>query len=187
VCSSDLSISEYPSAYSIYGTSYGALEKLTLNFSGFINNLIGKSIRPLVSNKGVGQFAEVIEADSTNNTVTIKHTTGSNFWKTGYSVYEISETISGITKLFVQSGTITHFKTPTIETNLTVNTEKSIQQYKTILRVKPDNRASYLPTNVSFNNIEITGTLGTANIVDIDAKLIELQTRIQVLENKLGI
>ena len=182
-----LSISEYPSAYAIYGTKYGALEKLTINASGFISSLVGKSIRPLVSNKGLGEFAEIIETDVLNNTITIKHTSNSSFWKTGYGLYEISQTVSGINRLFVQNGTVTHFKTPIVQTNLTVNTENSIQQYKTIIRIRPDNRASYLPTNVTFNNIEITGTLGTQNIVDIDSKIIELQTRIQVLENKLGI
>lgn len=187
-----LPINEYASAYAIFSTKYGAKEKIYVNTdSSFVSSLLNKNIRPLRSGKvvGNGTFSTVTEVDTVNNTITVQHVgiSDKTFWQNPNYIYEISQNISGTNKLQTVNGEITHFKLPKIDTNVTVNTEQEFNKYRTIIRVKPDSRVSYLPTSIKFNDITVTGTLGTENINDIDSKILELQTRIQVLENKFGI
>lgn len=186
-----LPVKDYPSAYQLYGTSYGAKEKLTLNAtSSYVSSLLNKQIRPIFDNinpnKGYGSFMKVVEVFPLDNQIIIEHTSGSSLWNNN-TKYEISENIGGTNKIYVTTGEVVQFKTPKVETNISVSTEKSIQKYKTIVRVNPDTRVSYLPTSIKFNDIEVSGTLGTENIADVDAKLIDLENRIAALENILGI
>lgn len=186
-----LPVKENSSAYALYGTSYGAKEKITVNAtSSYVSSLLNKQIRPIFDsinpNKGYGSFVTVVEVFPLDNQIVVEHITGSYLWNNN-TKYEISENVGGTNKLFVVGAEVVEFKTPKVETNITVNTEKSIQKYKTIVRIKPDTRVSYLPTSIKFNDIEVSGTLGTENIADVDAKLVDLENRIAALENILGI
>ena len=190
-----LPVSEYSSAYALYGTSYGSYEKLSVNGSvSFVSGLVGKSIRPLnpTTKRGVGAYGLVISANTVENYIIVEHnSTNEILWNSSYSTYEISEPVANLTKVTVTSGEITHFKTPKISLNVDAKVGTSTQvldfSTKTLLRVKPDTVVSYLPENVNFNNLVIGGTMSTENIANVDSKLVDLEARIQVLEQKLGI
>lgn len=201
-----LSVSDYGLAYQKYGTKYGAYEQLTVNgTSSYVSSLLNASIRPIDSRtkKPIGDLCTVISVDSLNNKITIQHTTRSFFYTSANSNYEVikvtatPEEAIPLTNqnkpqtLKVTSGVITHFKPPVLSTNLqtTVNVANQIQPFntKTLLRVKPDAIVSYLPQKIQFKDIELTGTLGTSNINDVDTKVISLETRIQNIEQRLGI
>lgn len=190
-----LPIAEYSNAYGLYGTNYGSYEKLSVNGSfSFVSGLVGKSIRPVnqTSKRGVGAYGLVISANTVENYIVVEHNSSDEvLWNNSYSSYEISEPVANLTKVTVTSGEITHFKTPKISLNVDakLGTPRQIIDFstKTLLRVKPDTVISYLPSNINFNNVVIGGTMSTENVANVDSKLVNLETRIQVLEQKLGI
>ena len=190
-----LSVSEYQQAYSTYGTKYGSLEQITVNgTSSFVSALAGTSIRPINPNTGksTAAYAKVISVDTNNNRVVIEHASNQKvLWSSQYTVYEISQTVLGTNKVAVTGGSVTHFKPPKITTNLEakVGTENQILpfQTKTLLRVKRDTGSAYLPQSISFTDVEINGVVSTQNVANVDSKLVELETRIAALEQKLGI
>lgn len=190
--SSLLSVSEYQDAYKIYGTNYGSYEELTINESeSFISSLLNKSIRPVdpITGKGIGTYFNVISTDAFNKKIVVEHTSKQDILhKSIYSSYQIS---GDTTKISILNSSITHFRTPKIETNIRANvnlpTELLSFNTKTLLRVKPNTVVSYLPQEIQFKDVTITGTLGTVNITDIDFKIVSLESRIAVLEQKLGI
>jgi hypothetical protein len=96
-----------------------------------------------------------------------------------------------IVRINVTNGEITHFKTPKIETNLVVNSGNEDQlvsfNTKTLLRVKRDTSAAYLPEQILFTNVDVGGVIKTKNISDLDQKLVEIETRIVALEQALGL
>lgn len=190
-----LSVSEYQQSYSTYGTKYGSLEQITVNgTSSFVSALAGTSIRPINPNTGksIGVYAKVISVDTNNNRIVIEHTSNQKaLWSSNFTVYEISQTVLGTNKVAVTGGSVTHFKPPKITTNLEakVGTENQILpfQTKTLLRVKRDTGSAYLPQSISFTDVEINGVVSTQNVANVDSKLVELETRIAALEQKLGI
>lgn len=193
-----LSVTEYEQAYETYGTQYGSYEELTINgTSSFVSSLLNKSLRPVDSTnqKGIGSYSKVISVDTLNNKIVVEHITPQEvLYKSSYLTYEILEPTvvdsKTIKKVSVTSGNITHFRTPKIETNLQANVNISNQilnfNTKTLLRVKPDTVVSYLPQQINFKDITISGTLGTPNITDVDSKIISLENRIKAIEQKLG-
>jgi hypothetical protein len=191
--SSFLSVSEYADAYAVYGTSFGSKESLTISASSsFVAALAGTpnlSVRPIDPDTGLGfgSYSVIESVDTGLNTITVQNGASANLWESSIKQYQLSQKVSNIEKVSVETGVLTHFKTPAISTNVIVNSGQVNTPYKNILRVKPDSRASYLPTNVIFNNVTITGTMGTENITNIDTKLVDLETRILELESRLGI
>ena len=190
-----LSVGEYQQAYATYGTKYGSLEQITVNgTSSFVSALTGASIRPINPNTGksTAAYAKVISVDTNNNRLTIEHTSNQKvLWSSQFTVYEISQNVLGTNKVAVTSGAVTHFKPPKITTNLDakVGTENQVLpfQTKTLLRVKRDTGSAYLPQSISFTDAEINGVLSTENVANVDSKLVDLETRIAALEQKLGI
>jgi hypothetical protein len=190
-----LSTTEYPEAYVTYGNSYGTREKLYVNGSfSFVAALAQKSIRPInpQTNLGIGSFSSIISVDTTDNSIVVEHTdTNATLWKSNYTVYQISEAVLGLNKIAVTSGAIIEFKTPQIQTNIqaTANIKDQISTFttKTIIRVKKNNVVSYLPQYISFTNAKVNGVLATSNFADVDSKLVSLESRIQALEQILGI
>lgn len=190
-----LSVSEYSDAYAIYKTSYGAKEDLTVNgSSSFVSSLLGKTIRPIVNStgKGTGIFSEVVAVDTVNNKITVQHSSkGFVLWKSIYTKYELNQAIGTVKNITVTNGSLTHFKTPALQTNISVvaGNDNEVVNFntKTLLRVKKDTVVSYLPESAIFSSIEITGTLATPNFTDVDSKLVNLESRIQALEAKIGI
>ena len=190
-----LSITEYPEAYATYGNSYGTLEKLYVNGSfSFVDALAQKSIRPInpQTNKGIGLYSSIVSVDTTDNSIIVEHTDANpTLWKSNYTAYQISESVLGLSKVAVTSGAVTEFKTPQIQTNIqaTANVKDQISTFatKTIIRVKKDNVVSYLPQYISFANATIKGVLATPNFANVDSKLVSLESRIQALEQILGI
>jgi hypothetical protein len=190
-----LSITEYPEAYATYGNSYGTLEKLYVNGSfSFVDALAQKSIRPInpQTNKGIGLYSSIVSVDTTDNSIIVEHTDGNpTLWKSNYTTYQISEAVLGLSKVTVTSGAVTEFKTPQIQTNIqaTANVKDQISTFatKTIIRVKKDNVVSYLPQYISFANATVNGVLATPNFVNVDSTLVSLESRIQALEQILGI
>ena len=190
-----LSITEYPEAYATYGNSYGTLEKLYVNGSfSFVDALAQKSIRPInpQTNKGIGLYSSIVSVDTTDNSIIVEHTDANpTLWKSNYTAYQISESVLGLSKVAVTSGAVTEFKTPQIQTNIqaTANIKDQISTFatKTIIRVKKDNVVSYLPQYISFANATVNGVLATPNFVNVDSTLVSLESRIQALEQILGI
>jgi hypothetical protein len=190
-----LSITDYADAYATYGNSYGTREKLYVNGSySFVAALAQKSIRPInpQTNKGVGSYSSVVSVDTTDNSIIVEHTdANAELWKSDYTVYQISEAVLGLSKVAVTSGAVTEFKTPQIQTNIqaTVATTDQVSTFttKTLIRVKKDNIVSYLPQYISFANATIKGVLATPNFTNVDTKLTSLESRIQALEQILGI
>jgi microcystin-dependent protein len=190
-----LSISSYQDAYSMYGTNYGAKEELTVNgSSSFVSSLINKNIRPIVNStgKGTATFGQVVSVDTNNNKITIQYNNkGFSLWKSSYTKYELDVAIGTTKTIAITSGQLTHFKTPALQTNINVvaGDQNEVVNFntKTLLRVKKDTVVSYLPDSAIFNSIQVSGTLSTENITDVDSKLVDLETRIQTLEQKLGI
>lgn len=190
-----LSITEYPTAYDLYGTDYGGKETLTVNgSSSFVSSLLNSYIRPInpTTAKGIGTYSQIVSVDTVNNKVVVEHSsTGFTLWKNTYTQYELKDTVSSIKKITVTNGELTHFKTPVLQTNINVfaGNDQQVVNFttKTLLRVKPDTRVSYLPDSAVFNSIEVSGTLSTANVPDVDTKIVNLETRIQALEQILGI
>jgi hypothetical protein len=198
-----LPISSYSEAYQIYSTTYGGYEELTVNgTSSFVSSLLNASIRPIdpVTGRGVQNFFKVISVDVNTNKIVTEHSTSKHeYWKPQYTQYEILNTAAPSTpgqrptsvRLSVTSGQVTHFKTPKIETNLVVNSGNEDQllnfDTKTLLRVRRDTSAAYLPEQITFTNVDVTGTISTQNVNDVDAKLVALETRIVALEQALGL
>ena len=190
-----LSITEYAEAYATYGNSYGTREKLYVNGSySFVAALAQKSIRPInpQTNKGIGSYSTIVSVDTTDNSVIVEHTdTNAKLWKSDYTVYQISEAVLGLSKVAVTSGAIIEFKTPQIQTNIqaTVSTTDQLSTFttKTLIRVKKDTVVSYLPQYISFANATVKGVLATPNFVNVDSTLVSLESRIQALEQILGI
>ena len=190
-----LSITEYPEAYATYGNSYGTLEKLYVNGSfSFVDALAQKSIRPInpQTNKGIGLYSSIVSVDTTDNSIIVEHTDANpTLWKSNYTAYQISESVLGLSKVAVTSGAVTEFKTPQIQTNIqaTANIKDQISTFatKTIIRVKKDNVVSYLPQYISFANATVKGVLATPNFTNVDSTLVSLESRIQALEQILGI
>jgi hypothetical protein len=200
-----LPVREYSEAYQIYSTKYGAYEALTINgTSSFVSSLLNASIRPIdpITGRGVQNFFKVISVDTLNNKIVTEHTTNKHeFWKPQYTKYEILNYLSTettlpnerptIVRINVTNGEITHFKTPKIETNLVVNSGNEDQlvsfNTKTLLRVKRDTSAAYLPEQILFTNVDVGGVIKTKNISDLDQKLVEIETRIVALEQALGL
>ena len=190
-----LSITEYPEAYATYGNSYGTLEKLYVNGSfSFVDALAQKSIRPInpQTNKGIGLYSSIVSVDTTDNSIIVEHTDANpTLWKSNYTAYQISESVLGLSKVAVTSGAVTEFKTPQIQTNIqaTANIKDQISTFatKTIIRVKKDNVVSYLPQYISFVNATVKGVLATPNFTNVDSTLVSLESRIQALEQILGI
>lgn len=190
-----LSITEYADAYATYGNSYGTREKLYVNGSySFVAALAQKSIRPInpQTNKGIGLYSSIVSVDTTDNSIIVEHTdTNPTLWKSDYTVYQISEAVLGLSKVAVTSGAIIEFKTPQIQTNIqaTSNVKDQLSTFttKTLIRVKKDTVVSYLPQYISFANATVKGVLATPNFVNVDSKLVSLESRIQALEQILGI
>jgi len=190
-----LSITSYSDAYNIYGTDYGSYEQLSVNGSySFVSALAQQSIRPIspTTGKGVGAYAFVTSVDTANNTIVLDHITQQEeLWNSTYTTYELQVPVLGLNRVTVTSGQITHFKTPKLSTNIEANAGTSNQistfNTKTLLRVKADTTVSYLPDSAIFNSIEVSDTLSTPNVADVDAKLVALEARIQALEQILGI
>ena len=190
-----LSITEYAEAYATYGNSYGTREKLYVNGSySFVAALAQKSIRPInpQTNKGIGSYSTIVSVDTTDNSVIVEHTDANpTLWKSNYTVYQISEAVLGLSKVAVTSGAVIEFKTPQIQTNIqaTANTTNQLSTFatKTLIRVKKDTVVSYLPQYISFANATVKGVLATPNFVNVDSKLVSLESRIQALEQILGI
>ena len=190
-----LSITEYAEAYATYGNSYGTREKLYVNGSySFVAALAQKSIRAInpQTNKGVGSYSSIVSVDTTDNSVIVEHTdANAELWKSDYTVYQISEAVLGLSKVAVTSGAVTEFKTPQIQTNIqaTVNTTDQLSTFttKTLIRVKKDTVVSYLPQYISFANATVQGVLATPSFVNVDSTLVSLESRIQALEQILGI
>jgi len=190
-----LSIATYSESYDIYGTDYGSYEQLTINGSySFVSALSQQSIRPInpTTGKGIGSFAFIRSVDTSNNTIVLDHITPQEeLWNSNYTTYELQTPVLGLNRVAVTSGQITHFKTPKLSTNIEASAGTSNQvsafSTKTLLRVKPDTTVSYLPDSAIFNSIEVSDTLSTPNVADVDAKLVALEARIQTLEQILGI
>ena len=191
-----LSITEYADAYATYGNSYGTREKLYVNGSySFVAALAQKSIRPInpQTNKGIGSYSSIVSVDTTDNSVIVEHTdSNATLWKSNYTVYQISgEAVLGLSKVAVTSGAVIEFKTPQIQTNIqaTANTTGQLSTFttKTLIRVKKDTVVSYLPQYISFANATVKGVLATPNFTNVDSKLVSLESRIQALEQILGI
>jgi hypothetical protein len=190
-----LSVTTYSDAYNIYGTDYGSYEQLSVNGSySFVSALAQQSIRPInpTTGKGVGAYAFVTSVDTANNTIVLDHITQQEeLWNSTYTTYELQVPVLGLNRVTVTSGQITHFKTPKLSTNIEANAGTSNQistfNTKTLLRVKADTTVSYLPDSAIFNSIEVSDTLSTPNVADVDAKLVALEARIQALEQILGI
>lgn len=190
-----LSITEYAEAYATYGNSYGTREKLYVNGSySFVAALAQKSIRPInpQTNKGIGLYSSIVSVDTTDNSIIVEHTdTNPTLWKSDYTVYQISEAVLGLSKVAVTSGAIIEFKTPQIQTNIqaTSNVKDQLSTFttKTLIRVKKDTVVSYLPQYISFANATVKGVLATPNFTNVDSKLVSLESRIQALEQILGI
>jgi len=190
-----LSITNYTDAYNIYGTNYGSYEELSINGSySFVSALAQQSIRPInpTTGKGVGAYAFITSVDPSNNTIVLDHmTTQEELWNSNYSLYELLQPVLGLNRVTVTSGQITHFKTPKLSTNIeaSAGTSNQVSSFntKTLLRVKPDTTVSYLPDSAIFNNIEVSDTLSTPNVADVDSKIVQLEARIQALEQILGI
>jgi hypothetical protein len=190
-----LSVTTYSDAYNIYGTDYGSYEQLSVNGSySFVSALAQQSIRPIspTTGKGVGAYAFVTSVDTANNTIVLDHITQQEeLWNSTYTTYELQVPVLGLNRVTVTSGQITHFKTPKLSTNIEANAGTSNQistfNTKTLLRVKADTTVSYLPDSAIFNSIEVSDTLSTPNVADVDAKLVALEARIQALEQVLGI
>jgi len=190
-----LSIATYSESYDIYGTDYGSYEQLTINGSySFVSALSQQSIRPInpTTGKGIGSFAFIRSVDTSNNTIVLDHITPQEeLWNSNYTTYELQAPVLGLNRVAVTSGQITHFKTPKLSTNIEASAGTSNQvsafSTKTLLRVKPDTTVSYLPDSAIFNSIEVSDTLSTPNVADVDAKLVALEARIQTLEQILGI
>jgi len=190
-----LSITEYPEAYATYGNSYGTREKLYVNGSySFVAALAQKSIRPVnpQTNKGIGSYSSIVSVDTTDNSVIVEHTdSNATLWKSNYTVYQISEAVLGLSKVAVTSGAIIEFKTPQIQTNIqaTANITGQLSTFttKTLIRVKKDNVVSYLPQYISFANATVKGVLATPSFTNVDSTLVSLESRIQALEQILGI
>lgn len=184
---------EYPDAYTVYRTSYGSYELLTINASSsFVTGLLGSQIRPVnpVTNRGFGTYRQIIATDALNNTVTIENDGSAILWEDEegrFAQYELKNPISGLNRITVTNGIVTHFKTPRITTNVTVTTDGGINiAFRTLIRVKPDSRVSYLPDSATFKSIQATGTIGTVNYTDIDAEITSLKVRVAALEARLG-
>ena len=134
-----------------------------------------------------------MSVDTTDNSVIVEHTDANpTLWKSNYTVYQISgEAVLGLTKVAVTSGAVIEFKTPQIQTNIqaTANTTNQLSTFatKTLIRVKKDTVVSYLPQYISFANATVKGVLATPNFVNVDSKLVSLESRIQALEQILGI
>jgi len=190
-----LSVTTYSDAYNIYGTDYGSYEQLSVNGSySFVSALAQQSIRPIspTTGKGVGAYAFVTSVDTANSTIVLDHITQQEeLWNSTYTTYELQVPVLGLNRVTVTSGQITHFKTPKLSTNIEANAGTSNQistfNTKTLLRVKADTTVSYLPDSAIFNSIEVSDTLSTPNVADVDAKLVALEARIQALEQILGI
>lgn len=190
-----LSVTTYSDAYNIYGTDYGSYEQLSVNGSySFVSALAQQSIRPInpTTGKGVGAYAFVTSVDTANNTIVLDHITQQEeLWNSNYTTYELQVPVLGLNRVTVTSGQITHFKTPKLSTNIEANAGTSNQistfNTKTLLRVKADTTVSYLPESAIFNSIQVSDTLSTPNVADVDAKLVALEARIQALEQVLGI
>lgn len=198
-----LPINLYQEAYQIYSTTYGAYEQLTINgTSSFVSSLLNAYIRPIdpTTGRGINNFFKVISVDVNNNKIVTEHTTSKHeYWNPAYTQYELRDLLvpslpnarPTTVRITVTSGQITHFRTPKIETNLVINSGNEDQlvsfDTKTLLRVKRDTTAAYLPEEISFTNIDLLGTLKTPNVADVDSKLVSLETRIQALEQALGI
>jgi hypothetical protein len=190
-----LSVDDYSDAFEIYRTNYGAIEQLSVNgSSSFVSGLINKMVRPVLNTtgKGVGTFGEVISVDTVNNTITVQYNSkGFSLWKSSYSKYELDQPIGTTKTIAITDGSLTHFKTPALQTNINVvaGNENEIVNFntKTLLRVKGDTVVSYLPDSAIFNSIQVSGTLKTQNVTDVDSTLLDLQSRIATLEQILGI
>jgi hypothetical protein len=160
----------------------------------FVADLAQKSIRPInpQTNKGIGSYSSIVSVDTTDNYIIVEHTdANAELWKSDYTVYQISEAVLGLSKVAVTSGAITEFKTPQIQTNIqaTVATTDQVSTFttKTLIRIKKDNVVSYLPQYISFANATVKGVLATPNFTNVDTKLTSLESRIQALEQILGI
>lgn len=203
-----LTVSGYPEAYAIYSTTYGGYEELTVNgTASFVSSLLNANIRPInpATGRGINNFFKVISVDVTTNKIIAEHTTTKQeYWNPSYTQYEVDNLVVAsdaalgtgnnrptTPRLSVTFGRITHFRTPKIETNLVINSGNENQlvtfDTKTLLRVKRDTTAAYLPEEISFTNVELVGTLKTQNVADVDSKLVSLETRILALEQALGI
>lgn len=190
-----LSITDYAEAYATYGNSYGTREKLYVNGSySFVAALAQKSIRPInpQTNKGIGSYSSIVSVDTTDNSIIVEHTDANAIlWKPDYTVYQISEAVLGLSKVAVTSGAIIEFKTPQIQTNIqaTVNITDQLSTFttKTLIRVKKDTVVSYLPQYISFANATVKGVLATPSFANVDSTLVSLESRIQALEQILGI
>ena len=133
-----------------------------------------------------------MSVDTTDNSIIVEHTdTNPTLWKSNYTVYQISEAVLGLTKVAVTSGAIVEFKTPQIQTNIqaTSNVKDQISTFttKTLIRVKKDTVVSFLPQYISFANATVKGVLATPSFTNVDSKIVSLESRIQALEQILGI
>jgi hypothetical protein len=181
----NLVLVEAPNNLHLTFTSYG---------SSSPSSLINKNIRPIVNStgKGTATFGQVVSVDTNNNKITIQYNNkGFSLWKSSYTKYELDVAIGTTKTIAITSGQLTHFKTPALQTNINVvaGDQNEVVNFntKTLLRVKKDTVVSYLPDSAIFNSIQVSGTLSTENIIDVDSKLVDLETRIQTLEQKLGI
>jgi hypothetical protein len=188
--SRSLLCSNYPDAYALYSIKYGSIETITVsNGAGYVNSLVGKFVAPIDPSNGqvVGSYAEVISADALNSNIRIKHLIDeTNIWNSNYTQYKIRPSDGGST-FTVTYGTVTEFSTPQINTNISATTTYNFPfTLRTILRVKPDSRVSYLPDSVSFNSASINGILsipGTASVSDTINNLLQ---RVTAIEQRLG-
>jgi hypothetical protein len=181
--------SNYPDAFTLYYVNYGSIETITVsNGAGYVNSLVGKFVAPIDPSNGqvITPYAEVIYADALNSNIRIKHLIGeTNIWNSNYTQYKIRPS-DGESTFTVTYGTVTEFSTPQITTNISATSNNFPFALRTILRVKPDSRVSYLPDSVSFNSASINGILsipGTPNVSDTIGDLLQ---RVTAIEQRLG-
>lgn len=180
----------YPEAFRKWGYGHGNFERLVVN--GYsVSGLLGKQIAPIWTNGQVyGNFAEIIEVDTNTNSVVVEHTANGGpygYWEfLQSSQYQIQ---GSTTKLTVTSGRVTKFRIPKLTSTVTLYTNTTAGSYELryaiLVRIAPDSRVSYLPDVATFNSVDVTDTLSTPNVTDVDAKLVSLESRIQALEQRL--
>lgn len=195
-----LSISEYPELYQIFGpSSTRRRQKLTVDVaSGFLTTLNttiqtrAVRVKRITGGLPAGTFWNIISVDVNNSTITVEGDNTSFLWTAQFQTYSLvadpdengDTTVAGIDQIIVTYGELTEFRTPSITTNIQVNYNGNTvnNAVKIILRGKEDTRVSYTPDVVEFKDVQITGILGTQNTIDVDAKLVELETRIAAIE-----